>query len=40
MPSASLRAKVQYANIRQNAVRDEQPEFRAILDYTVLFRGP
>ena len=35
-----LRVKVQYANLwQQGNVRENQPEFRFIVDYTVLFRN-
>jgi hypothetical protein len=40
-PFKGLRAKLQYGNVWQrDNVRDTQPEFRAILDYTILFRNP
>ncbi len=40
-PLKGLRVKTQYANIWQEGnVRDTQPEFRFIVDYTVLFRPP
>jgi hypothetical protein len=40
-PLKGLRVKVQYANLWQEGnVRDNQPEFRFIVDYTVLFRPP
>jgi hypothetical protein len=36
-----FRLKTQYANVwQQGSVRDTQPEFRFIVDYTVLFRPP
>jgi hypothetical protein len=36
-----LRVKAQYSNLWQDGnVRDPQPEFRFIVDYTVLFRPP
>jgi hypothetical protein len=35
-----LRVKAQYASVwQQDNVRDTQPEFRFIVDYTVLFRN-
>ena len=38
-PFKGLRVKVQYANVWQEGnVRETQPEFRSIVDYTVLFR--
>ena len=38
-PLKGLRIKTQYSNVWQNGnVRDTQPEFRFIVDYTVLFR--
>jgi hypothetical protein len=38
-PLKGFRLKTQYSNIWQGGnVRDTQPEFRFILDYTVLFR--
>lgn len=39
-PLKGFRAKVQYGNVwQQENVRETQPEFRFILDYTVLFRN-
>ncbi len=39
-PLKGFRAKVQYSDVWQEGnVRDTQPEFRFILDYTVLFRN-
>jgi hypothetical protein len=39
-PLKGLRVKVQYADVWQNDnVRADQPEFRFIVDYTVLFRA-
>ncbi len=39
-PFQGLRVKVQYGNVRQDDnVRDNQPEFRFIVDYTMLFRN-
>ena len=36
-----LRARTAYSEVWQGGnVRDTQPEFRAILDYTILFRPP
>lgn len=40
-PLKGLRVKTQYANVwQQGNVRPTQPEFRFIVDYTVLFRPP
>jgi hypothetical protein len=40
-PLKGLRVKTQYANVWQDGnVRSTQPEFRFIVDYTVLFRPP
>jgi hypothetical protein len=40
-PLKGLRVKTQYSTVWQdNNVRDTQPEFRFIVDYTVLFRPP
>jgi hypothetical protein len=40
-PLKGLRVKTQYANVwQQGNVRETQPEFRFIVDYTVLFRPP
>ena len=40
-PLKGFRFKTQYANLwQQGNVRDTQPEFRFIVDYTVLFRPP
>jgi hypothetical protein len=40
-PFKGFRLKTQYGVVRQaDNVRDKQPEFRFILDYTVLFRPP
>ena len=40
-PLKGFRLKTQYANIwQQGNVHDTQPEFRFIVDYTVLFRPP
>jgi outer membrane porin, OprD family len=40
-PLKGLRIKTQYSNVwQQDNVRDTQPEFRFIVDYTVLFRPP
>jgi hypothetical protein len=40
-PLKGLRVKTQYSTIwQQDNVRDTQPEFRFIIDYTVLFRPP
>lgn len=40
-PLKGFRLKTQYANVwQQGNVRDSQPEFRFIVDYTVLFRPP
>jgi hypothetical protein len=40
-PFKGFRFKTQYGVVRQDGnVRDTQPEFRVILDYTVLFRPP
>jgi hypothetical protein len=40
-PLKGFRLKVQYANIWQPGnVNRTQPEFRFIVDYTVLFRPP
>jgi hypothetical protein len=40
-PFKGFRLKTQYANVWQEGnVRDSQPEFRFIIDYTVLFRPP
>jgi hypothetical protein len=40
-PLKGFRLKTQYANVwQQGNVRDTQPEFRFIIDYTVLFRPP
>ena len=40
-PLKGLRVKTTYANIwQQGNVRETQPEFRFIIDYTVLFRPP
>jgi hypothetical protein len=40
-PLKGFRLKTQYANVwQQGNVRDTQPEFRFIVDYTVLFRPP
>lgn len=40
-PLKGFRVKTQYADLwQQNNVRDTQPEFRFIVDYTVLFRPP
>ena len=40
-PLKGLRVKTQYSNLwQQGNVRDVQPEFRFIVDYTVLFRPP
>jgi hypothetical protein len=40
-PLKGFRLKTQYANVwQQDNVRDTQPEFRFIIDYTVLFRPP
>jgi hypothetical protein len=40
-PLKGFRLKVQYANLwQQGNVSDTQPEFRFIVDYTVLFRPP
>ena len=38
-PFKGFRLKLQYADVwQQNNARSDQPEFRAIVDYTVLFR--
>jgi hypothetical protein len=38
-PLKGLRVKIQYANVWQDGnVRETQPEFRSIVDYTILFR--
>jgi hypothetical protein len=38
-PLQGLRVKVQYSDLWQNGnMRNPQPEFRFIVDYTVLFR--
>ena len=40
-PLRGLRVKMQYSDLwQQGNVRDVQPEFRFIVDYTVLFRPP
>jgi outer membrane porin, OprD family len=40
-PLKGLRIKTQYANVwQQDNVRENQPEFRFIIDYTVLVRPP
>jgi hypothetical protein len=40
-PLKGFRLKTQYSNLWQRGnVRDTQPEFRFIIDYTVLFRPP
>jgi hypothetical protein len=40
-PLKGFRLKTQYANLwQQGNVRETQPEFRFIIDYTVLFRPP
>jgi hypothetical protein len=40
-PLQGLRVKVQYSDLWQNGnMRNPQPEFRFIVDYTVLFRPP
>ena len=40
-PLKGFRLKTQYANVwPQGNVRETQPEFRFIVDYTVLFRPP
>jgi hypothetical protein len=40
-PLKGFRLKTQYSNLwQQGNVRDNQPEFRFIVDYTVLFRPP
>jgi hypothetical protein len=40
-PLRGLRIKTQYSSLWQDGnVRDVQPEFRFIVDYTVLFRPP
>ena len=40
-PLKGFRLKTQYANVwQQGNARDTQPEFRFIIDYTVLFRPP
>ncbi len=40
-PLKGFRLKTQYSDVRQRgSVRDIQPEFRFIVDYTVLFRPP
>ena len=40
-PLKGFRLKTQYSNLwQQGNVRDTQPEFRFIVDYTVLFRPP
>ena len=40
-PLKGFRLKTQYSNLwQQGNVRDAQPEFRFIVDYTVLFRPP
>jgi hypothetical protein len=40
-PLKGFRLKTQYANVwQQGNVRESQPEFRFIVDYTVLFRPP
>jgi hypothetical protein len=40
-PLKGFRVKTQYSNVwQQNNVRDTQPEFRFIVDYTVLLRPP
>ncbi len=40
-PLKGLRIKTQYANVwQQGNVNSNQPEFRFIVDYTVLFRPP
>jgi hypothetical protein len=40
-PFKGLRIKTQYANVRQDGnVNSNQPEFRFIVDYTILFRPP
>jgi hypothetical protein len=37
-PLKGLRTKIQYSDVRQEGyVRVSQPEFRTIVDYTVLF---
>jgi hypothetical protein len=40
-PWKGFRFKVQYADLwQENNVRESQPEFRVIVDYTLLFRNP
>jgi hypothetical protein len=40
-PFKGLRVKLQYADLwQQDNVRESQPEFRFIVDYTILFRNP
>ena len=40
-PFKGFRLKTQYGNVWQEGnVRDSQPEYRFIIDYTVLFRPP
>jgi hypothetical protein len=40
-PLKGFRLKTQYANVwQQGNVRETHPEFRFIVDYTVLFRPP
>ncbi len=40
-PLKGFRLKTQYSNLwQQGNVRESQPEFRFIVDYTVLFRPP
>jgi hypothetical protein len=40
-PLKGVRVKTQYSNVwQQGNARDTQPEFRFIVDYTVLFRPP
>jgi hypothetical protein len=40
-PLKGLRVKTQYGNVWQDGnVRSTQPEFRFIVDYTILFRPP
>jgi hypothetical protein len=40
-PLKGFRVKVQYADVwQENNVRADQPEFRFIVDYTILFRNP
>lgn len=39
-PYEGLRAKIQYANVWQDGnVRDTQPEFRAVVDYTMMLKN-